>query len=128
MAHTGIYVTLLELTYKAGLNVNPTAITEAFANSFIEQAESAINDKARKVFAADITAFTALPNTTKKLLTEAASNLAAIYAINYDISGFTTIEEAIIMMTTLRDNFMRAIGTLTDIDNQKFLTTSTSSW
>ena len=122
MAHTGIYVpTLLELTYKCGEGVAPEAITEAFANSFIQQAESKINVVARKVFAADTAAFTALPATTKQLLTDIASNLAAIYAIQYDMSGFTSRIEAEDMINILRDAALRGLSIIRDTKIQDFL-------
>jgi len=124
MAHTGIYVpTLLELTYKAGANVSATSIAEAFANSYIQQAESLINVMCRKVFAAAPAAFTALPTTTKYLLTEVASDLAAIYAIQYDMSGFTSRVEAEDMINILRDAALRGLAILRDDKNEKFLMT-----
>ena len=122
MAHEGIYVpTLLELTYKTGANVSATSIAEAFANSFIAQAESLINVTCRKVFAVDTAAFTALPATTKRLLTEVASNLAAIYAIQYDMSGFTSRVEAEDMINILRDGALRGLSILRDQKAVTFL-------
>jgi hypothetical protein len=126
MGHTGIYVpTLLELTYKAGANVAVAAIAEAFANSYIAQAESLINCACRKVFAVDTAAFTALPATTKQLLTEVASNIAAIYAIQYDMSGFTSRVEAEDMINILRDGALRGLSILRDKKAQQFLMTGT---
>ncbi len=122
MAHEGIYVpTLLELTYKAGTKVSATSIAEAFANSYIAQAEALINAVARKVFAADTAAFTALPAAAKQLLTEVASDLAAIYAIQYDMSGFTSRIEAEDMINILRDAALRGLSLLRDQKVVKFL-------
>lgn len=129
MAHTGIYVpTLLEFQYKCGANASATSIAEAYANSFIAQAESTINVWCRKVFAVDTAAFTALPATTKQLLTETASNLAAIYAIQFDMSGFTSRGEAEDMINILRDAALRGLSMLRDQKNQKFLYDATASW
>ena len=122
MTHDGIYVpTLLELTYKTGAGVNGVAIAETFANSYIAQAESLINITCRKVFAVDTTAFAALPATTKQLLTEVASNIAAIYAITYDLSGFTSRVEAEDMINILRDAALRGLAVLRDKKAQEFL-------
>ena len=122
MAHTGIYVpTLLELTYKTGANVNAVAIAEAFANSYIAQAEAVINAVCRKVFAVDSTTFSALPATTRQILTEVASDLAAIYAITYDMSGFTSRVEAEDMINILRDAALRGLALLKDKKNQVFV-------
>ena len=123
MAHSGIYVpTLLEFQYKCGARASATYIAEAYANSFIEQAESVINVLCRKVFATSTATFTALPSTTKKMLTEAASNLAAIYAIQGDMSaiGRGEAEDRIVV---LRDAFLRDISILRDKKNQGFLMT-----
>jgi len=124
MGHDGIYVpTLLELTYKTGAGINAAAIAEAFANSYIAQAESLINCTCRKVFAVSPAAFTALPDTTKQLLTEVASSIAAIYAIQYDMSGFTTRVEAEDMINVLRDAALRGLAILRDKKTQAFLMT-----
>ncbi len=126
MTFNGIYVpTILEYEYKCGLGVSVTAVSEAFANSFIEQAESVINMICRKVFAADTAAFTALPVTTKHMLTEVASNLAAIYAITWDMSGFSSRIEAEDMINILRDASLRGLSLLRDQKQKDFLPKST---
>jgi len=57
----------------------------------------------------------------KSVLTQAASNLAAIYAISYDMSGFTTRGEAEDMINILRDSALRGMSILRDKKQQKFL-------
>jgi hypothetical protein len=47
MADEGIFCTGTEVTRKAGANANATAITEAYLNDFIAQAESYINVETR---------------------------------------------------------------------------------
>lgn len=122
MAHTGIYVpTLVEFHYKCGDGVSSISSAEAYANSYIEQAESLINMVCRKVFAVDTAAFTALPVTTKHLLTEVASNLAAIYAIQYDMSGFASRIEAEDMINILRDASLRGLSLLRASAQKDFL-------
>lgn len=122
MAHTGIYVpTLLEFQYKCGVNASVVSTAEAYANSFIAQAEGLINCFCRKIFAADTAAFTALPAGTKQLLTEVASNIAAIYAIQYDMAGFTSRVEAEDMINILRDAALRGLSILRDKKTQLFL-------
>jgi hypothetical protein len=124
MAWTGIYVaTIAEFQYKCGSKCSATSKAEAYGNSFVQQAESTINILCRKVFAANTSAFTALPSTTKYLLTAAASDLAAIYAIQYDLSGFTSRGEAEDMIVVLRDDFLRCISILRDKKMQDFLMT-----
>jgi len=122
MSHTGIYVpTIAEFQYKCGLGVSILASSEPYANSFISQAESVINMICRKVFATDTAAFTALPSTTKGILTEVASNLAAIYAITYDMSGYSSRIEAEDMINILRDGALRGLSLLRDQKQKDFL-------
>lgn len=122
MAFTGIYVqSIFEFEYKCGEGASLLATSEAYANSYIEQAESVINMVCRKVFAVDSAAFAALPDTTKHILTEVASNLAAIYAIQYDMSGFSSRIEAEDMINILRDAALRGLSLLRDTKQQDFL-------
>ena len=122
MTFTGIYVpTIGEFTNKCGEGVSTVSIAEAFANSYIEQAESLINMLSRKVFAVDAAAFTALPATTKHMLTEVASDIAAIYAISYDMSGYSSRIEAEDMINILRDAALRGLSLLRDYKQIDFL-------
>ncbi len=122
MTFTGIYVpTLAEFQYKCGVGVSAVSSSEPYANSFIEQAESVINMICRKIFAADTAAFTALPDTTKHLLTEVASNLAAIYAVMYDMSGYSSRIEAEDMINILRDAALRGLSLLREQPQKTFL-------
>jgi hypothetical protein len=130
MAWTGIYVpTMAEFQYKCGAKCSATSKAEAYGNNFVFQAESTINALCRKVFATSSATFTALPSTTRGILTEAASNLAAIYAITYamtsDTSGatFPSRGEAEDMIVVLRDGFLRNISILRDKKMQGFLMT-----
>lgn len=126
MGHDGIYVpTLVEFQYKCGANVSATSKAEVYANSYIAQAESLINCTCRKVFAVNTAAFTALPSTTKQLLTEVASDIAAIYAIQFDMAGFTSRVEAEDMINILRDSALRGLAILRDKKTQQFLMTGT---
>lgn len=94
MAHEGIYATAAQVTQKAGAGASATASAEAFINSFLLQAENYINVMCRVVFATNTTEFNALNAGVSSLLTEAASNLAAIYIAQYDLSGYASAREA----------------------------------
>lgn len=119
MADTGIFATTAEIGYKAGANASSTSTAEAYTNSFIAQAESLINVATRYNWS---DAYAGLNADVKGLLKEAGSNLAAIYCINYDMSGFTSRAEAEAMITVLRDAALRAISTLKDIKARDFTT------
>jgi len=121
MADTGIFATTEEVQRKAGANANSTANSEAYINDFIAQAESFINCVTRYNWS---DAYSTLNADVKGLLKEAASNIAAIYVIQYDMSGFTSRAEAENMITILRDRANWAIKTLQDKKVQDFVTSA----
>ena len=81
---TGIFCTVAEVQRKAGANASATSNVEAYIDDFTSQAESYINC---------VTGFNwsdtyATENVdVKGILKEAASNLAAIYVLNFDFNS-----------------------------------------
>jgi beta-galactosidase/beta-glucuronidase len=117
MADTGIFATTAEVQHKAGANASATSNVEAYINDFMTQAEATINVMTRYNWS---DAYSGLNVDVKGILKEAASNLAAIYIIQFDMSGFTSRGEAEDMMTVLRDGFNRNIQLLQQIAQQDF--------
>lgn len=111
MVDTGIFATTTEVQYKAGANASATSKSEAYVNSYMEQVEAHINNTCRYNFSDN---YSSLNNDTKELLKEVASNLAAIYVIQYDISGFSSRIEAEDMINILRDAALRGLALLKD--------------
>jgi hypothetical protein len=111
MVDTGIFATTAEVERKAGANCSTTSKAEAYVNQYMTEAESEINATARFNFS---DAYAGLNADTKGLLKQAASNLAAIYVIQYDMSGFTSRIEAEDMINVLRDGYLRCIAILKD--------------
>jgi hypothetical protein len=99
---------------KAGINVS-TAITATQYTQLINEAENFIVDKTRYDYVA---AFSGLNSNKKYILQEAASCHAAICAINYDMSGFTTRQEALIMINILWAKLQECLRLLND-DNTR---------
>jgi len=118
MADTGIFATTAEILRKAGDGANTTASAEAYTNDFISQAESTINVMTRYNWS---DAYSGLNTDVKKILSETASNLAAIYIINYDMGGYTSRTEAEDMINVLRDIALRNISILRDLKQQDFM-------
>ena len=87
---------------------------EAYTNEYIAQAEAYINVVTRKIWATSTATFAALNVNVRKILSEAASNLAAIYVISYDMSGFTSRVEAEDMINVLYARFIQCIQILQD--------------
>ncbi|MCK5614910.1 hypothetical protein KAR91_74295 [Candidatus Pacearchaeota archaeon] len=118
MADTGIFATTAEILRKAGANASAVSVTEAYTNDFIAQAESEINALTRVNWSDE---YAGLNADVKAVLKEAASNLAAMYIISYDMSGFTSRLEATTMLDLLRDSYLRALGVLREIQVQTFV-------
>ena len=118
MADTGIFATTAEVQYKAGANASATSKGEAYVNSYMAQAESFINVFCKYNFSDN---YATLNDDVKGILKEAASDLAAIYVIQYDMSGFTSRTEAEDMINILRDSALRALAILKDKVRVEFI-------
>lgn len=118
MADTGIFATTAEVQRKSGEGASATSNVEAYINDYMAQAESEINVICRFNFS---DAYTGLDADVKSLLKEAASNLAAIYVITFDMSGFSTRTEAENMINVLRDGYLRVVSILRDKKAQEFM-------
>ena len=118
MADTGIFATTTEVERKAGANASSVSKAEAYVNDYMTQVEALINVATRKNFS-DI--YSTLNVDVKGLLKEVASNLAAIYVIQYDMSGYTSRIEAEDMVNILRDAALRGISILRDKKMETFI-------
>ena len=114
----GIFATTAEVERKAGANCSAVSKAEAYTNDYMTQVESQINGLCRYNFS---DAYTGLDEDVKGILKEVASNLAAIYAISYDMSGFTSRVEAEDMINILRDSALRGMSILRDKKAQTFI-------
>ena len=111
MADTGIFATTAEVQRKAGAGASATSNVEAYINDFMLQVESRINAQCRFNFSDQ---YASLNDDTRGLLKEIASNFAAIYVIQYDMSGFSSRTEAENMINILWDAGNRALRLLKD--------------
>lgn len=118
MADTGIFATTAEVSRKAGDGASTTANTEAYINDFMTQVESEINCMCRYNFSDN---YSSLNVDVKNLLKEVASNLAAIYVIQFDFSGYSSRTEAEDMINVLRDAALRGMSILRDKKTQDFM-------
>lgn len=118
MAHSGIFATSDEILVKAGENYD-TSITEARINTLCLEAEAEINCVTRYNWS---DAYSGLNADVKHILSEAESNLVAIYIITFNMSGFTSRTEAEDIINVLRDGYLRCISILRDKKVQDFMT------
>lgn len=118
MADDGIFCTNAEIIQKAGLNANATAIAIGFTDVIVVQVESQINVDSEYNWSDN---YAALNADVQKILTLAASNLAAIYIINYDPNSWT-LETANFKLNILWTGYFEAVKLLRETDkNQIFM-------
>ena len=118
MADTGIFCTTAEVERKAGANCSAVSKAEAYTNDYVAQAESLINSICRYNFSDN---YATLNEDVRDILKEIASDIAAIYVIAYDMSGFTSRIEAEDMINILRDAALRALSLLRDKKTQDLI-------
>ncbi len=98
---------------KAGKNVSTDLSAGIGADAkweiFIGQAESVINSVSRVNWSDN---YAGLDSDVQKLLDEITSNIAAMYAISYDMSGYTSRAEAGKMLDVLNDGVVRGTSLL----------------
>lgn len=117
MADTGIFATTAEVQRKVGANASSTSNAEAYINDFMTQAESYINVITRYNWS---DAYSGLNVDVKGILKEAASNLAAVYVINYDLTGYLSLEYAQAKIRTLLLRFEDCVFQLLDKKREDF--------
>ena len=118
MADTGIFATTAEVSRKAGANASTVSNTEAYINQYMTEAESEINVITGVNYS---DSYSGLNTDVKGILKEAASNLAAMYVIQYDMSGFTSRFEARTMLDVLLNAYLRNVGILKDKNKVNFV-------
>jgi len=118
MADTGIFCTTAEVERKAGSGASATSKAEAYVNQYVAEAESFINIMTRFNWS-DV--YSALNVDVKNVLKSVASDLAAIYVIQYDMSGYSSRVYAENSVNILRDSALRGLAVLRDKKIQKFI-------
>lgn len=124
MVETGIFTTRDEVLRKAGAGASTVSSDEIYTNDFIAQAESYINILTGTNYSAG-TVFTDLTAGKKNILKEAASNLAAIYVIQYDVSGYLSVRAAENIINMNWRRFVQCVKLLIDRSNVTFLSLTT---
>lgn len=117
MADTGIFATTAEVQRKVGANASSTANAEAYINDFMTQAESLINTEAKFNFS---DTYSTLNADVRGILKMAASSKAAMWVINYDMTGLS-LAEAQTRLDVLNNDFVKAMTLLKNIDHTDFI-------
>ena len=118
MADDGVFATNAEVVRKAGAGADATATAVAYTDDYLAQVEGFINIVTRNNWS---DAYGALNVDVKGILKEAATNLAAIYVIQYNMRDYTSRYEAETMCDILRDGAMRCLSLLKDKKVEDFM-------
>lgn len=109
---TEVFTTSGAVLIKAGTNASATLkVSGAAITRFLEEAEAFCCLKSRYDY---VTNWASLDSVTKKALSEAVANLAAIYLIQYDMSGYTSRVEAEDMINILWARFNQIMDEIRD--------------
>ena len=111
MAEAGTFCINADVKRKAGEGASTTSSAEAYTNDFITQVESYINCLVRYNFTDN---YVALNDDVKFILKEATSNMAAMYVILYDTSGYRSVSATENMLNVLWVRFKQCIILLQD--------------
>ena len=115
---TGIFASTAEVSRKAGAGASSTSNVEAYINQFMTEAESLINATVRFNYS-DV--YSTLNVDVQGILKMAASAWAAVSVIRFDMSGFTSRQEALTMINSLLFEYKTAIIELKDKKTEEFV-------
>lgn len=118
MAEEGTLCIRADVLKKAGANANATATAEASTNVLIKQAEGFICGQSRYDW---VTNYATISTIGKEFLRDICSSLAAVHAINYDMSGFTSRTEAQVMLDVNYSLVVEGINLLREDKFRKFV-------
>jgi len=116
MVEAGTLCTQGNVAYWAGANVNATYTAEAYTNVYIKAAEGAICTETRYDW---VTNYASVSTIGKEALRKATACLAAIDCVNADMSGFTSRQEALIMINILWANYRAVMNLILKDNNYK---------
>ena len=117
MAFTGIMCTEADITDKEGAGVS-ASVTEEMHNRWTLMAESFVNMTCHKNYSDD---YAGLNADVKYILTDVVSSKVAMFGIQYDMSGYTSLPEAQTQLDVLRDAIVKGIELLKETNNRTFL-------
>lgn len=116
MAEAGTLAINDNVVKKAGANHNTTYSAEAYTNVYIKLAEGKVCLDSRYDW---VTNYASVSTIGKEILREAVSCLAAVDVINQDMSGFTSRQEALIMINVLWARYQAIINQITKDNNYR---------
>lgn len=116
MADEGTLCTTANVQYEAGANASATSNVEGYINVYVKKAEGKICMDTRYDW---VTNYSSVSTIGKEVLREAVSCYAAIAVINYDMSGFTSRQEALGMINVLWARYREIVSKILEDNKYK---------
>lgn len=116
MAEEGTLAVREDVLKYAGANANSTYTAEAYTNIYIKMAEGVICLETRYDW---VTNYASISTIGKEALTDAVAAYAAIKVIEADMSGYTSRQEALIMINILWAKYREVVSLLLKDDKYK---------
>jgi hypothetical protein len=120
MAELGTLAVNADVVEEAGVNANATYTAEAYTNKYIKKAEGLLCEVARYDF---VTNYASVSTIGKEALRDAVSSYAAFKCIKQDMSGYTSRQEALIMINMLWAAWIETIKRFADNKYKDFILT-----
>jgi len=123
MAEEGTLCNNANVGYKAGANCSAVSKGVDYTNVYIKEAEGKICLDARYNWVSN---YASVSTIGKEILRDAVSCLAAVDVINYNMSGFTSRQEALIMINVLWARYREIVNQIIKDNKYKdFILTGT---
>ncbi|MFA5051311.1 MAG: hypothetical protein WC499_04325 [Patescibacteria group bacterium] len=116
MVEAGTLCGQTDVAKKAGANASATSVAEAYTNVFIKEAEGLLCTASRYDW---VTNYASISTIGKEILRDAVASYSAVKVISYDMSGFTSRQEALIMINILWACWSETMRLLTKDNNYR---------
>jgi|GEM_PF-1273124 len=116
MTEAGTLCTNGDVAKKSGAKASSVSVAEAYTNVYIKLAEGLLSSAARYDW---VTNYSSVSTIGKEILRDACSSYAAVCVLNYDMSGFSSRQEALTMVNILWASFMETMRKLEKDNNYK---------
>lgn len=125
MTEAGTLCGQADVAKKAGVGASATSVAEAYTNVYIKEAEGKICLDTRYDW---VTNYASVSTIGKEILRDAVASYAAIKVINYDMKGFSSRQEALIMVNILWAVYREYVNEITKDNKYKdFILTGVGS-
>ncbi len=111
MAEAGTLCVNADVVKAAGANASTTATAEAYTNVYIKMAEGFICTQSRYNWVSN---YASVSTIGKEFLRDCTSAYAALMAIEYDMSGYTSRTESQTMLDILWNRVVECVNLLRD--------------